>query len=324
MTVGLDLDIGRGCHLLAVADDVAAEEVAALARSWFPGISRLGARALRLAPGALLTGPWPLSNRVRQKLDVPRGGSQVYLLHAPQQRGGPVPEELVNPDGLSGAFRSGAPFGVEAEAVTFLLAAAKRLGGALRVAGSGVVLTPDPESDVNLWVYSHAWLDPDVLTDVLAPVLPSFGVVVGPEGVRPPGPSPELAVSGVPVSGDPNPDRQSPDRQGPDGADVYGALAELGEDGAIEVTVQGEEFVPPVLRGLGWAESAECQVVAYGVRWWAADVMSRHARNPSVHFRAARTRVRTLVERAARVLHAAVGGEITDDAGFLVDPDSLA
>jgi len=65
-------------------------------------------------------------------------------------------------------------------------------------------------------------------------------------------------------------------------------------------------------------------VIAYALRWWPADEEALYSPTPSRAFRAARGRVRAKIERAALALYATVGGEITDESGFLVEPESLA
>jgi hypothetical protein len=341
VTVDLDLDLAFGHHLLVVGADVSREEVEALALSWFPRAAALGEHAILLADDAVLTGPWTVSDGDRRALRLPAHATQVYLLRCPVQRAGPPPPELVDPAGLSGAFRSGMPFGLEAESVTFLLAAARRLGGALRVAGSGSVLAPDPDAEVNLWVYSPVWLDPDALVAVVAPVLPSFGLAMElGEPIVPPTPPASPGEPGDASDGDRPPGVADGLEAGarawlhaeaaafdaaalaePPTLAAFGGVAQLGEDGMIEVTVEGEELVPLVLQGLDWAQDG---VITYAVRWWPTDPAAQYAPDPGEAFRAARARVRALVERTVRAVHAAVGGEVADESGFLVDPASLA
>jgi len=103
--------------------------------------------------------------------------------------------------------------------------------------------------------------------------------------------------------------------------EAYGAVADLGADGIIEIAVEGEDTAPLVLRGLDWAEEG---VIAYSLRWWPADEEALYSPTPSRAFRAGRGRVRAKIERAALALYATVGGEITDESGFLVEPESLA
>lgn len=326
MTADLDLDLAYAHHLLAVPDDVRREEIEALAGSWFPHAGWLGERSLQLAAGVVLTGPWSLTEEDQQALHLPPADTEIFLLRCPVQRGGPPPPELVDPTGLTGAFAAGVPEGAEAEALDFLLAAARRLGGALRVAGSGAVLTPDPDADVNLRLHSPVWLDPEALLTVLRPVLPSGRLAMELD---------ENATAVPPVS-EATGDALDPGERAWLHAEAtafdeaalarqpvfeaYGAVADLGADGMIEVGVEGEDVVPLALQGLDWAERG---VVAYAVRWWPADEGAPADATPTEGFRAVRGRARALVERVAVALHAVVGGEIADEAGFLVDPTSL-
>ena len=366
MTVGLDLDLAFGHHLLALPDDVGAVEVEALAGSWFPRATWLAERSLQLAAEVVLTGPWSVADGDRGALHLPADGTQVFLLRCPVQRGGPPPAELVHDAGLTGAFREGVPVGVEAEALGFLLAAARRLGGALRVAGSGAVLRPDPDADVNLWVHSPVWLDPAALLVVCRPVVPSLRLAVEPEPERAGGTEgsarsetaaqPETAGQPA-VAAAPEPATEpedaaeratpvAPQVAGSERLDAgerawlhaeasafdevalaqppvlraYGAVADLDDDGMLEIAVEGEEVVPLVLQGLDWAQHG---VVVYLLRWWPRDESALADTEPSEELRAMRARVRALVERTAVALHTAAGGEITDESGFLVDPATL-
>mgnify|MGYP001828791288 CR=1 FL=1 len=292
MAGSLDRDLASGSHLLLVPAGVAPDAVAALAGAWFPATERLGGQALRLAPGALLTGPWVLDEPTRRALGIDQGGGNGYLLHVPRLRGALKPSDP-GPGDLAAAFPDGLPYGIEAAAVTLLRALARRLGGSMRVGGTGSVVTPDAIEAVDRWVYARAWLGPEELTDVLGGVLPAFGVVVGPEGVREPG----RAVTGAPGAAG------APARE-------YSALAELGEDGAIEVTVRRAELLPVVLRGSLGSSSGD-RVVAYSVRWLRP--FASRLQHPSG---GSRTRAAALIATAAAALCAAVDGRAVDDAGF--------
>lgn len=327
--VDLDLDLAFAHHLLAVPDDVRHEEVEALAGSWFPRAGWLGERSLQLVPDAVLTGPWTVADVARRALHLPDVDTQVFLLRCPVQRGGVTPPELSRPGGLAAAFPAGAPVGVEAEALAFLLAAARRLGGALRVAGSGAVLAPDPEADVNLWVHSPVWLDPEALLAVLRPALPAVRLALDLDAA----PSPQEPAAPPPVVEGEKLDAGEREWLHAEASafdeavlasrpvfEAFGAVAELGEDGVLEIGVAGEEVVPLALQGLDWAQGG---VVVYLLRWWPRDERVLVERGLSEDQRATRARARAQVERAAVLLHGAVGGEITDEAGFLVDPAGL-
>lgn len=330
--MNLDLDLAYAHHLLAVPGDVVAEEVEALARSWFPRPAWLADHALQLSGDAVLTGPWTVSAGDRAALDLPDEDGWVYLLRCPVQRGGPAPAELAGVVGLDAAFEAGLPVGLEADVLAFLHAAARRLGAALRVAGSGMVLRPDPRSDVNLWAHSPVWLEPEALLAVLEPTLPGVRIAMEVD---------DSAVVGVPSElpevGGEDPERVLDEGERawlhaeaaafdeaalarPQVFEAYGAVAELGEDGLIEVAVEGEEIIPLALRGLDWAQHG---VVSYLIRWWPADEAALADGETGPEVMAARARARRLVERAAIALHDAAGGEVTDESGFLVDPRSF-
>ena len=330
----LDLDLAFGHHLLAVPDDVRREEIEALAGSWFAGAVWLGEHSLQLAPDVVLTGPWSVTGADREALHLPQEDGEIFLLRCPVQRGAPPPPELADVTGLNAAFRAGAPEGVEAEALGFLLAAARRLGGVLRVAGSGAVLAPDPDADVNLLVHSPVWLEPVALLAVLQPVLSGVRLAIElDENQLPDAPSAPAEVGGE-VLEEGQREWLHAEADAFDEAvlaqapvlEAYGAVADLGSDGLLEIGVEGEEYVPLALQGLDWAERG---VVAYLLRWWppgdektVVDGAFVTA-DPPDELRSARARVRAQIEGAALALHAAVGGEIADEAGFLIDPASL-
>ncbi len=325
----LDADLAFGHHLLALGDDVDPAEVEALAVSWFEGAGWLNEHALALTDESVLTGPWRVPDSARPALRLAPDVVQVFLLRCPVLRGSPPPQHLVDPNGLTGAFREGLPQGVEGDALDFLLAAARRLAGAVRIAGSGAILTPDPDADVNLCVFAPIWLEPDALIAAVRPALPSVRLAMDLEDFTPP----EVPAAPPTTEVEPLADGErewlhAESRAFDEAAlaqppvlDAYGAVAELGDDGLIEIAVEGEERVPLVLRALDWAEEG---VIAYSLRWWPADEEAMYAPTPSRAFRAARGRVRARLEAAALALYAVVGGEITDEVGFLIEPESLA
>ncbi|NTW39400.1 MAG: hypothetical protein HGA44_05850, partial [Cellulomonadaceae bacterium] len=69
-----------------------------------------------------------------------------------------------------------------------------------------------------------------------------------------------------------------------------------------------------------WAAAG---AVAYRVAWEPADLHERESERPSIEHRVARSRVTPLVIAVAKAMHTAVGGEITDMMGFVVDPADL-
>ena len=100
------LPVGRldDCHALVLADDVAPEEVEALAMSQDAQAGWVGASRLQLSPGVELQGPWPVDADLRRLMDLPEWASQIMILECEPQRGGPLPPELTGIDPMADAF----------------------------------------------------------------------------------------------------------------------------------------------------------------------------------------------------------------------------
>lgn len=278
-------------HLLVLPADIHPDELEALAVSRSETAGWTGEADLRLAPGVHLTGPWSLDADLRTAFDLPAWSAEAYLLRCPVQRGGPLPAELRGIDPLLDAFPEGVPVGVEQESLDHLRAFARRLGGALRLAGSGAVVVPDPEAATDLTVLAPVWLDHDACLQVLEQSLPHVRSLL-----------------------DDVPDAAAADLQG------YGIVSELAGGDLVELIASGSARTPTVLRGEEWAADG---VVTYELRWRPARPETAFAARPPLGQRRARSEAAALIERAAVALHAVVGGEISDDDGFLVDPADL-
>ena len=328
----LDRSLAEPRHLLALPSDVTPDEVEALAVSRFDDAGWTGPSSLRLTGPALLTGPWRLDDALRQALDLPGWAVTAMLLRCPVQRSAPVPRELLGLGGLLDAFPDGEPVEVEGEVLRHLLAQARRLGGALRLAGTGAVLVPDPATAVDLTVHAPVWLDPDACREVLTTVLP--GVRLLHEDLTTDAVAAEPQRPDIPTGLDDDErawlhaEAAALDRAvlaQPQVLDGYAAVAPVGPDRAtagdmLEIGVAGDVPPAPVLRALPWARAG---VVTYEVRWRPADPQAALGARPSLAARRHRDAGRRAVERAARALHEVVGGELVDDDGFLVAVDSL-
>ena len=102
--------------------------------------------------------------------------------------------------------------------------------------------------------------------------------------------------------------------------DGYGLVIDMGLDGLVAVEVGGEEQLPLLLRSLPWAAQG---AVAYRVRWEPRDLVESQTEVPSFELRIARKRAAELVATVTRAIYAAVGGEIADEADFLLDPQDV-
>lgn len=323
-----------GQHLLLVPADVDPEELEALAVSRSAEAGWRADGRLQLCAGAWLTGPHPVAPDVRRALDLPAHAATAYVLDAPRQRSGPLPPALRGIDDYLDAFPDGAPDGVEAEALSHLRAMARRVGGAVRLGGTGAVLLGDPASAVDLTVLSDVWLAPEACIAVLRPVMAQVRSQLEIE-LEPPEGGDRLAVDGdgpraAAVAAMDAGERAWLHAE----ADAFDAAALADEpvftdyallhdgDGVdlVEVAVVGTDAVPVVLRGVDWAGDG---VVRYEIRWRPTDPETALVRRPPLAARRRRQVVAVRIEAAALALHRAVGGEICDDDGFLVDPDSL-
>jgi hypothetical protein len=278
-------------HLLVLPAEIHPDELEALAVSRSETAGWAAEADLRLAPGVHLTGPWSLDADLRAAFDLPAWSAEAYLLRCPVQRGGPLPAELRGIDAVLDAFPEGVPVGVEQESLDHLRAFARRLGGALRLAGSGAVVVPDPDAATDLTVMAPVWLDPDACLQVLQQSLPHV----------------RSLLDDVPAAA-------AEELQG------YGMVSELEGGDLVELIASGSARTPTVLRAEEWASEG---VVTYELRWRPVHPETAFAARPPLGQRRARAEAADLIERAAVALHAVVGGEISDDDGFLVDPADL-
>ena len=359
----------RTRHLLALPDGIGADELEVLAISRFPaaawetppglpqqrtggarGVRNLGASigVLRVSRMSTLTGPYSVTAADAVSLGLPAATTTVYDVRCPRERGEP-PYPGGDRDGLKRAFADAMPVREEERVLLWLVAVARRLGGAIRTGEKGVVLRPDLDATIDLTVFTDRWLEPDELLAVVQHVVPRARLAM--EGVPWRGPASDAgrrAAAGLAALGVPEPGgsglRKALERHGVsderrrrhlaaeadafDGAvlsapvflEGYGALVDLGVDGTIAIEVGGEEALPPLLRGLPWAAGG---ALAYRVRWEPTDVDELELERPSFAHRVARGRAVPHVHSVARALQAVVGGEIADAAEFLVNPSDL-
>jgi len=343
-TLGPEL---RECHLLALPAEVDAEQVEALAVSRFAaagwdGVAgddsaparglwsrgRTSPRILRLSRHSRLVGPYLLGPGDAGRLGVPASAVTAYVVESLRERGEP-PYPGGDRDGLKRAFPDAMPVRDEERVVQWLVAAARRVGGAVRIAGTGAVLVPDPHAMIDLTIYSDVWLEPAVALAVMRRVLP--GARLAMDAVQWAGPPPGTGEPGAAGTREmPAQTRRNLHAEAdaydvaalsaPDELDGYAAQADLGIDGILALEIGGEEVLPPVLGALAWTEGG---AVRYAVRWEPPEFLELELEHPSFSHRVARGRVQPLVGALARELHRAVGGEVLDASDFLIDPADL-
>lgn len=342
-------------HLLVLPADAGADEVETLAQSRFaravwevepsatPPRPTGGARALRITtppPGVLrlsrlstLVGPFLLDRGMTTSLGLPSSAGQAYVLHAPVERGAPPWPGGGDRDGLARAFGQGLPVRDEERVVRWLVDVARRLGGAVRVApvagGTPTLLIPDPGAAVDLTVWTDIWLEPEATLTVMRRALPRAQLNL--PSMDWSGPPPGTGSRPVRGTEEMDPAERARLHEAADRHDMavladpppmegYGALADLQLDGTIALEVAGETELPVVMQGVAWAAQG---AVAYRILWEPADLHELESERPGLTHRVARGRAAPLVVAVTRAVHRAVGGEITDMMGFVVDPADL-
>lgn len=315
-------------HALVVSDDVSAAEIEALALSRYPRAMWESLNMLRLTRHSAIHGPFEVEERVYRSLGIDRAFTQLYIVECPKDRSEPpFAAGGGDRDGISRAFPDGLPYREEGRIVEWLVAVARRLQGALRIAGSGAILQPDPLASVDLFVHSDLWLNPQAsLTTVrsvlvhaeLAPTAYHWkGPVIGmvpPEGTE--GLSDEERW-GVHAAADAY---DVATLAGEQTIEVYGIDVDLGLDGGLSVEIGGNSEPPKVLNNVDWAQGG---VVTYSVQWNPPDDVQLFREAPTPEHVASRRHVIPVVGAVAAALHSQCGGEITDIDGFLVSAADL-
>ena len=347
------LPVGRldACHALVLADDVAVEEVEALALSLDEHAGWVGVSRLQLMPGAELQGPWDLDDELRRLLGLPAWAASIMVLETPAVRGGPLPQALAGLDPVADAFPLAQPEGTELLALTRLRRIARRLAGALLLQGDSpaqgserrsVLVQPDPASAVNLDVYAPVWLAPDAAEALVAPLAP---------GAHPqlaaPAPGTDTGLAGL----DPQDLERLTERLGAEVLDrawraaeerrarmraeaerveAEGGALETVLDGyaltcpvdpahsavgAVELRVAGAHLLPLAVSGVPWAEAGGA---LYSLVWLPWEPHERDPSRLTPQGRRARAVAAGLIERLAGAVAGATGGVVVDEDGFLV------
>lgn len=281
----LDLNTASAYHLLALPGDSSGEEIEALAISVWNEAGWINPGVLHLTEGVTLEGPWHLSGEAASELGF---SSDVWLLRCQPSRGAAPSADIVQRDELARAFPDGMPVGVELSAISVLRRVARRLGGQLRVAGSGHVFTPDPDSAVNLRIYTADPIEPDRLQQLMSDL---FGGVT--------------QVSSPPT------EPGSP----------HALLVAVSPQAQMLVGMRPVEEVPRVLRWEGWVRGP---VYVYECNW----ANSFDHALPSGQLTRVGRRARNVVAESIGRAAAAISEEtrnvaIVDEDDFLVLPEEI-
>lgn len=327
-------------HLLLLDEEIEPSDVIALVTNHFPSLAepvvvagadpRWGQEVLewRLTRHSRLHGPMFVPAALRAELGLPDWATRVFALVCPRDREpAPPPSWLTDSDGLHLFFPAGLPNREEGRSLDLLIALARRLHLALRLADEPVdpfaleapsasraalaaaaeaparILVPDPEAHVDVFVYSPYWLAPDMLLARLTEV---------DAGVREPAPVPPEALEKVAhlISAD--------DVEVRDGYAIEVPLDSLGpRAGLLEIGVLVEEALPRAV-----AVHLESPQVMYHLRWVDTE-QRRYLPEMDAELRRIRTAAALRLDRlAAEVLRLTAGVGVDQD-GFLLSEHQL-
>ncbi|MDO5719691.1 MAG: hypothetical protein Q4P05_03060 [Actinomycetaceae bacterium] len=324
----IDPDVGQNHHVLVVGADVDPRELEALAVSTWDDAAWLEPGLLRLTEGATLSGPWRIGVDARQTLKTPGDDEQGWIVDVPACRTGPAPEFLLDTDPVARAFSDAMPAGLEYEVVQALQRFARRLAGAIRVAGSGNLIEPDADSAVAITVYAARWVDEEDLTDLLRPYFPDI--------------TNEKNVDQLPPIDSPNERVQSreelaqaidiPEDELDRIAEItrvadekalsedfvvrgYSLVASAGNKSRVHVTVAPCEYIPTALR---YEQFPSNTAIEYGIQWVPPQVYLNVLNRPGRAARLERIRVKDQIEQIATLIARSTAGHMVDEDQFLI------
>lgn len=340
----LTLEQAKTHHLFLVPDDVLSSEIEALAVSIWDEAAWAMPGTLRLVGEAYLRGPWRVDPEMAGELGIAPHLTRAWLLETPRVRAlpSPPPTDGENGQGIPGApavhdpwavaFPNGLPLGLEYKALLALIRMARRLGGALRICGSGHVMSPAMESAVHMAVYAPRWVMPEELLGVVKEHYPQAidSREVTLSAPLPPAPHEVRRVKSVLAGIKPlSPDiervlkkaREEAARQ-PQRVDGYALMIDVPDNGTVYIEVHRVMRPPRVLRWEAWTSGA---IVEYSVRWTPVtgmhDLIALTDNNPSAERLENSAKAAAITEHLAIILSQVTGGTVVDEDGFLVAVD---
>ena len=285
--LSLDAAATRKHHVLAVPARVSPQEFEILVRSRFIDVWRQDEYTLAVSADTSFSGRYEIEAVARAEMGLPGWANGAFVAHVPPCRGDALPGFLAGIDPVMDAYTDGVPDGSEMAAIQFFMACARRLGGAVALAG-GAVVVPNPALAPHLTLYSPIWLDPDALVTRIEPVL-------GP-----------LRTS-----------LQDADRHNlPDEVMTrYGAYTTAPGD-FIEIRVEDDEMLPASVAAFDWAQGG---AVSYQLRYFPKAEVDYSRDVLDERQLAATDEAAHAIAKACRALQEVAPGAVADDDGFLVD-----
>lgn len=157
-----------GQHLLLLPEGTREADVTGLVVARHPGAAVHPGAELRIGRRAALHGPLHLDAGAAAGAAVPSPWRLAWALASPVERDDALLPGLSDRDGLTRAFPDGLPVAGERRALDLLLGLARRLRGAVRCAGRGALLAPDPLAWPGLDVRTARPVDAAAVAAILA------------------------------------------------------------------------------------------------------------------------------------------------------------
>lgn len=299
----LDAPTAAAYHLLLLPPAVTPEDVEALAVSVWSEAGWIAPGVLRLQDSVNLEGPWTLTRQTLAQLGVgedlaepsPReDDAQAWILRCPPRRGSAPSEQVQSFDIWARAFPEGMPVGVEQKVLDVIRRIARRLGGAIRVAGSGVIVRDEHDPTVSLRVFTNQWLPPDHMWQILSGHLEGLTFA--------------NQLSDV-DSGIPQVEPGMP----------YALLAPVSAASQVLIGVRQERYAPRALRWENWARGV---LFVHEIVWVQPEELSAEATRPTRRGRLERSRAEQMAETAAAAIATATAhAAVIDEDGFLLALD---
>lgn len=281
----------RSQHLLLVDNTILDSDIDVLLSNVLPRVETDGA-VRTLSRYSTLTGPLKITASAAAEAQIPTIFRKAYALSTPREREPePPPEWFFHSEGIEKLFPNGLPIREEERGIELLIALARRLHSAVRIAddaepgGHERIIAPDPSAHPAITVFSPYWITSDLLMPHIKNAVPEGKVV--------------------------DTSAYVPEDQELDG---YSLDVDLGEGrGLIELGVIVETALPTIVERF-----ADGPQVAYSIRWHADDDDD----SSRAHRRIRKTAGSIIGDLAAAVVEA-TGGAAVDRDGFLLSEHQL-
>ncbi|MGL4174077.1 MAG: hypothetical protein ACRCTR_08415 [Actinomycetota bacterium] len=332
----------RSTHVLVVPDSVLPQRVDGLISYRYADTRLTTEGWTQLGRNSAISGPHLITgDEARDIVGVPEPWRTFYALHVEPDHDPSGFAEIMDPTARAWwmrAFPEGMPLREEARVVDLAMEVARRTGGSIRVASSGALMRPDPFRLYDLIVWSHYWLNPHQLFELLSPILPGAYVPVAVPHENPltsrPDDQPPWAsdltnpdeVNFADVLSDEDraliayvAEQHEAAAAATGGADGYSLCAE--HDLTVEVTAQRTppDWVQARVDRSASGHSRTEPLISYTVRWLPDDQALLESEEASREFKLYRDRVRTWQEDTAVAVAEVTAGVISDAVGFEVD-----